>query len=337
MIILILIDIAIIVYIYSKYYKFPENIINTNEKIEDKDSIVIGYINDGGFNNNFDLILAQIIELNIKGYIIIEYSKENIDKYNYIIKQNIDIGSNKINKYEMLVLNFLFSNKMEITKKELEEKLTNTFGSYNAQFNEVGEILNNYLLEQNIIDRVKQKELRRKTKKYIKLSIILILIVIILGAIGILKISLLYISMYILEKIVAILLLYKSSIYTIDGQILKYNIDSYKIKLQDKEFLNSKSTMEEILLKKEFANSIALHINTQAKKAFIDDRMLKDATKISKKTISDILICFIIMILLGVILYGISILLPPGGVFWFFIISAIAIACVVDITLYKKK
>jgi len=326
MIILILIDIAIIVYIYSKYYKFPENIINTNEKIEDKDSIVIGYINDGGFNNNFDLILAQIIELNIKGYIIIEYSKENID-----------IGSNKINKYEMLVLNFLFSNKMEITKKELEEKLTNTFGSYNAQFNEVGEILNNYLLEQNIIDRVKQKELRRKTKKYIKLSIILILIVIILGAIGILKISLLYISMYILEKIVAILLLYKSSIYTIDGQILKYNIDSYKIKLQDKEFLNSKSTMEEILLKKEFANSIALHINTQAKKAFIDDRMLKDATKISKKTISDILICFIIMILLGVILYGISILLPPGGVFWFFIISAIAIACVVDITLYKKK
>lgn len=337
MIILILINIAIIVYIYLKYYKITENLNNSNEKIDDKDSIIIGYINDGGFNNNFDLILSEIIQLNIKGYIIIEYTKENIDKYNYTIKQNIDISSNKINKYEMLLLNFLFSKKMEITKNELEEKLSNTFSSYNTQFNEIEEILNRHLSEQNIIDEVKQKELNKKTKKYIKISIILIILVSILGALGILKNSLLYMSMYILEKIVSSVLLLKASIYTIKGQKLKYNIEKYKIELENQEFLSGKNTMQQIVLEKEFADSIALHINTQAKRAFIDDKMIKDATKVSKKTIINVLIIFTILILIGLIVSKIAILLPKEAVVWVYIILAITIACVADITLYKKK
>lgn len=337
MIILILINIAIIVYIYLKYYKITENLNNSNEKIDDKDSIIIGYINDGGFNNNFDLILSEIIQLNIKGYIIIEYTKENIDKYNYTIKQNIDISSNKINKYEMLLLNFLFSKKMEITKNELEEKLSNTFSSYNTQFNEIEEILNRHLSEQNIIDEVKQKELNKKTKKYIKISIILIILVSILGALGILKNSLLYMSMYILEIIVSSVLLFKASIYTIKGQKIKYNIEKYKIELENQEFLSGKNTMQQIVLKKEFADSIALHINTQAKRAFIDDKMIKDATKVSKKTIINVLIIFTILILIGLIVSKIAILLPKEAVVWVYIILAITIACVADITLYKKK
>lgn len=337
MVILILIDIAVIVYIYLKYYKFPKNINSTTEKIEDKDSIIIGYINDGGFNNNFDLILAQIIELNIKGYITIEYGKENIDKYNYTIKQNIDIGSDKLNKYEMLVMNLLFRNKTEITKTELEEKLSNSFNSYNAQFNEIEEVLNKELLRECIIDEIKQKELAKKTKKYIKISIALILLVIILGAFKILDISLLYMLMYILEKVLISALLLKTSTYTIEGQILKYDIDSYKINLENKEFLNNKNKMDDIVLKKEFANSIALHINTQAKKTFIDDKIIKEATKISKKAIINILIIFVIIILVGLILAKITILLSPAGAVWLFIILAIAIACVADITLYKKK
>lgn len=333
MVILILINIVIIVYIYLKYYKLPKDIENTFENVENKDSIIIGYINDGGFNNNFDLTLAEIIELNIKGYIIIEY----IDKYNYTIKQNIDIGSDKLNKYELLILNFLFPNKMEITKSELEEKINNTFSSYNTQVNEIEKMLNKQLIEENIIDKFKQNELAKKTKKYIKISIILILLVSILTVFKVLGFSLLYMLIYILEKIISSIMLLKANIYTAKGQILKYNIDSYKIKLENKEFLTSKSTMENIVLKKEFANSIALHINTQAKNAFIDDKIIKEATKISIKTVINILIGFIILIILGLIIAIITKLLPKEAIFWVYLILAISVACVADVTLYKKK
>lgn len=337
MVILILINIAIIIYIYLKYYRFPKNINNTTEKVEDIDSIIIGYINDRGFNNNFDLILAEIIELNIKGYIIIEYGKENINKYDYIIKQNITIESDKLNKYEILLLNFLFLKKTEITKDELEEKLKNTFYSYNIQFNEIKEVLNNRLIEQNIIDEVKQKNLTKKTKKYIIISIVLIILLGIVNVIKFSEISLMYMLMYILEKVVSTVLLLKASIYTTKGQILKYNIDKYKIELENKEFLTNKNTMEEIVLNKEFANSIALHIKTQAKKTFVDDKMIKDATKISKQIMFNIFSASVIILLIGLILAKIVLMVSPGAVVWIYIIMVIATACVADVTLYKKK
>lgn len=337
MVILILVNIAIIIYIYLKYYRFPKNINNTTEKVEDIDSIIIGYINDRGFNNNFDLILAEIIELNIKGYIIIEYGKENINKYDYIIKQNITIESDKLNKYEILLLNFLFLKKTEITKDELEEKLKNTFYSYNIQFNEIKEVLNNRLIEQNIIDEVKQKNLTKKTKKYIIISIVLIILLGIVNVIKFSEISLMYMLMYILEKVVSTVLLLKASIYTTKGQILKHNIDKYKIELENKEFLTNKNTMEEIVLNKEFANSIALHIKTQAKKTFVDDKMIKDATKISKQIMFNIFSASVIILLIGLILAKIVLMVSPGAVVWIYIIMVIATACVADVTLYKKK
>src|SRR5574344_274930 len=109
MLIFILINIITILYICLKYYK--SNQIILDENIKNKDSIIIGYINDNSFNNDFDLILAEIIELNIKGYITIEYIEDNFDKYNYNIKQNIPTWSDNLNRYEMLTLNFLFQNK----------------------------------------------------------------------------------------------------------------------------------------------------------------------------------------------------------------------------------
>lgn len=337
MILLILINIAIIIYIFLQYYKFPKNINELNEKIEDIDSIIIGYIKDRGFNNNFDLILAEIIDLNIKDYIKIEYNKEDIDKYNYTIKQNVDIGSKKLNKYEMLTLNFLFSNNMEITKIELEEKLNDTFRLYNIQFNQIKEVLNNQLIEENIIDEVKQKKLAKQTKKYIKISIILIFLIGIINIFQDTEFALLYMSIYILEKVVSSVLLLKASVYTNTGQNLKYNIDNYKIKLENEEFLTNKNTMEEIVLKKEFANSIALHINTEAKKAFIDNQMTRNASNISKTTMINILIGALIILLLIIILSIIVLLVPTGVTVWLYIIFIIATACVADITLSKKK
>lgn len=337
MLILILINIVIIIYLYFKYYKFPKSINNIQEDLNNIDPIIIGYINDRGFDNSFDLVLSEIIELNIKGYIIIEYNKENIDKYNYIIKQNIDTGFNKLNKYELAVMNFLFSNKTEITKNELEEKLENTFSSYNIRFVEIEKILNEDLIRKKIIDKNKQNELHENTKKYIKISIILVLLIIILRIIGIIKFSLLYILIYILEKVVSSVLLLEASIYTIKGQILKYNIDRYKIKLENKEFLSDKNKIENIVKNKEFATSIALHINTQAKQAFIEDKMIKQARKVSKKVMINILSATTIILLIGIIIAKTISLLSPGFIVWIYIIMAIAVACVADITLYKKK
>lgn len=331
MVILILINIVIIAYVYSKYYKLPKDIGTTNEKVEDKDSIIIGYINDQGLNNNYDLLLSEIIELNIKGYIKIQYDKEGADKYNYIIKQNIDMGSDDINKYEILVLSFLFAKGPEITKLELEQKLKNTFNSYNVQYNEIKEVLNKEIIYQGIINENKQKNLTNEIKKYIKLSIITVIIVLLLGIINIIDISLLYMSMYILEKVIIGLFISKSSIYTKDGQILKYNIDSYKISLENKEFLIPNSKMEDIVLNKEFANSLALHINTEAKRAFIDDIMSENAMKHSKKTLFNVIIIGVILTLLGIIIFKITSILSVPGFFWIYLILTIAGACVFDI------
>ena len=251
--------------------------------------------------------------------------------------QNIDINSDKLNKYEMLILNFLFHNKMEITKNELEEKLSNTFSSYNIQVNEIEGLINKQLIEENVIDKVKQSKLTKEAKTYIKASIVLILLVSILIGFRILENSPLYMLIYFLEKVISSVMLLKANIYTNKGQILKYNIDSYKIKLKNQEFLTNKNTMEDIVLKKDFANSIALHINTGAKNAFIDNKITKEAIKISMKTIINILIIFAILILVGLIIAIITNLLPKGAIFWVYLIFAISVACVADVTLYKKK
>lgn len=335
MIILVLINIIFIVCVYLKYYKFPKDIDVDN--IENEESIVIGYVNDLNFNNNFDLILAEIIQLNIKGYIRINYNKDSIQKYDYIISQNVDIASAKLSKYELMTLNFLFSNKLELTKQELEEKLNNIYRLYNIQFNEVEKVLNKKIIEENIIDEKKQKRLNKTTKWCIKISILLVLIISILNAIGIVAFSRIYILLYIFEKIALCMLISKANAYTDKGKILKYNIEKYKIQLQEKEFLIEKNTMQDIVLNKEFADSIALHINTQAKEAFIDNKISKDTNKMYKKTIIIVLAIIISFFLAILIISRIMMVLPKGVIIWIYIIMAISTACVADITLAYKK
>lgn len=334
MIILILINILLILYVYKKYYQFSIN--NTTRKIEEEDAITLGYIQDNGIDNNVDLILAEMIELNIKKYIIMEYSKESLDKYNYTIKLNISRNSTELENYELLIIDFLFSNKIEITKKELEEKLRNTFELYNIQFNEMNKILNNKLIKQGFIDVEKQNEIAKVSKNYKKISTILIIILCIMKILFI-PIPLLYILIYILETLLVGILMFKASNYTNEGQSFKSKIEKYKNSLKNKEFLTNNTTMEEIVLDKEFANSIALHINTQAKEILIDNSIVKNAIKISKRTAILIFMSFVALILLGIIIATITILLPKGAVFWLYLIIVLIIAGIADVTLTKKK
>ena len=332
MLILIFINIFIIVWIYSKYYNYSQNENIKKNEIENMEPIITGCINDKGLNNNFDLILAEIINLNIKGYIKIEYDRNDINAYDYTIKQNIDMNSNDIKKYEIILLNFLFSKKMEITKKELEEKLINTFNSYNVQYNDLQEVLQKELIKENIIDENKKKELQKTSKIYKKESIILIILLLIIKLFIFKNISSLSILIYIAEKIISNILIIKASNYTEKGEKLKKYINEYKNELSTKEFLIDKKTMNEIIFEKEFANSLALHINTQAKRVFIDDQISKNATKNAKKVTLKFIILLIIFIFIGIILQYATKSMTKDGIVWLYIMLTIIVAFSADIT-----
>lgn len=336
MLILIFINIVVIVWVYLKYYyNLPkiENITKEEtEKIEEMDSIIIGCINDRGFNNNFDLILSEIINLNIKGYLKIEYDRDDINAYNYTIKHDFDMDTDNIKKYELIILNFLFSDKMEITKSELEQKLINTFNSYNVQYNELQKVLENEFIKQHIIDEYKDEELKKVSKIYQRVSMLLIIIVLIIKIFIFTEISSLSILIYIFEKIISNMLIIKASNYTEKGEMLRKSIIEYKNKIKDKEFLVGKNTMNQVILEKEFANSIALHINTQAKNIFMDDKITKNATKKLGKITFKSVIVLIIIIAIGIILAKITKSITKDGILWLYMMLAILVAFAADIT-----
>ena len=93
--------------------------------------------------------------------------------------------------------------------------------------------------------------------------------------------------------------------------------------------------MKDIVQNKEFANSLALHIKTQARKVFIDDTMLKNATKLSKGAMIKVLIASIVLLLITIVVAPIIMSLSPGTIVWVYIIVTIIAACVADITLSK--
>ena len=245
MLILIFINIIIIGYIYLKYYNIPKNVEKTKEEIEKMDPIIIGYIYDRGLSNNFDLMLAEIIDLNIKGYLEIEY---DINSNNYIIKQKFDIETDNVKKYELIILNFLFSEKTEISKKDLEEKLINTFNTYNVQYNSLKEVLQEELEKQFVIDKDKIDELNKISKIYKRTSIILIIMIFILKTFIFKQISLIYIAIYVLEKMIANILLLNASNYTDKGEILRNDIINYKTEIENQEYLIDKKTVSKIML-----------------------------------------------------------------------------------------
>lgn len=332
MLILIFINIVIIVWIYLKYYNLPKKENTTKEKIEEIDPIIIGCINDRGFNNNFDLLLSEIVNLNIKGYIKIEYDREDINAYNYTIKQNFDMEVDDIKKYELIILNFIFSDKMEISKSELEEQLINTFNSYNVQYNDLQEVLQKELIKQYIIDEYKNRELKKVYKIYKRVSMLSIIILLMLKTFLFTKISLLSVLIYTLEKVISNLLLLKASNYTDKGEMLRNDIIAYKTEIEKQEFLVDEKTMNQIIIDKRFANSIALHINTQAKKIFIDDKMLQNATKNSKRVTFKIIIVLSVIVLIGIILQKVTKSITKDGIIWLYIMLAIIIAFSADVT-----
>lgn len=339
MLIILLINIVIIIWIYLRYYHFPEDIINTKEEVKDIDPIVMGFINDREFSNNYDLILSEIINLNIKKHIIIEYDKKDISKYNYTIKQNLYMEKENIEKYELILLDFLFSQKSEISRSEFEQKIKDSFNTYNIQYNQLQKVLEEKLIKENIIDIEKKKELEKITKTHKNISVTVLSILIILKIFVNININLASLLIFVFEILISRLLILKASNYTYKGEIIRNNIFRYKNEIRNKEFLINKKEMNNILLEKEFADSIALHINTDAKESFINN-IFKNTKNSVKKTFLKLFIITIIIILIAIILKKLTILLDRDGIVLLYSILAIIIASSADIVYalgkYKK-
>ncbi len=332
MVIILLLNLIIIIYIYLKYYHFDKNIKFTKEKIEELSPAIIGYVNNKGIENNYDLILSEILDLNVKGYLTIEYVKEDISEYNYIIKQNLDKDIGKLEKYEIIVMNFLFEKSTQITRKELEEKSEITFKTYNTQYNELGEVIKEKLIEQNFIEEERNEKIKKFTKWYIRISLILIIIFFIIKVLIYPEKSIIYIQIYILEKIISTIMLLFINPYTDKGIALKNGINEYRKQLENEEYLVDNKKMKEIIYEKKFINSVALHIETQAKKELINEQMIKNAKTIAQKIVIKIIIIAFIFVSICAILLKISQKMSIVAFFWIYIIMAIIVAGVVDAT-----
>lgn len=330
MLIIVLINIAIIICIYLRHYHFLDEIINTEEKVDEIDPILMGFIHDRGLCNNYDLILAEIVNLNIKKYIIIEYDKNDISKYNYTIKQNYYMENHNIEKYDLIILDFLFSQKSEISRSEFENKIIDTFGSYNVQYNQLQKVLQEKLFEQSIIDTIKKKTLNKLLKIYKRISITIATLLLSLKIFVNVEIPTLLLLIYILEILVSIILLLKASNYTDKGEIIRNNIVKYKSILENKEFLVNKKEMNEILLEREFANSIALHINSDAKESFISG-ILKNTMSSRKNIFFKLSIIIFAIILFTIILQKVTLALNKDGIILLYSFLALIIASSADI------
>lgn len=344
MIVLILFNIGIILWIYFNFYKEDKELEILDENIEDIEPLEMGYINDRKLSNNFDLILAEIINLNIKGYLDIEYNGDKTYNDDYIIKQRFDNPNNNISNYELLILKFLFSKKTEISKDELE-KMIERFDSYDIRFNELEEGIENKLIKENVISKSKKEKIQNIKKVYKRISLILIIILLILKIANsqimssnyivmyiLQTISLNYIIIYILETIITYILILKADYYTNKGKNLKRQIINYKKQILNKEFLTDNKSMAEIVNEKEFANSLALHINTVAKDTFVYNKITDNIASKSKKVLLKVISVFLVILVTFFLLRETMVTVDATGKLLIFVTLIIIIAAWADIT-----
>ena len=344
MLVLILFNIGIILWIYFNFYKENKELETYDENIRNIEPLEMGYINDRRLSNNFDLILAEIINLNIKGYLDIEYNEDKTYNDDYIIKQRFDTPTNNINNYELLILKFLFSKKTEISKNELE-KMIECFDSYDIQFNELEDGIENKLITENVISKSKKEKIQNIKKVYKRISFLLIIILLILNITNSRAISSNYIMMYalqtisssyiiiyILEIIITYILILKADFYTNKGKNLKSQIINYKKEILNKEFLIDNKSMAEIVNEKEFANSLALHINTVAKDTFVYNKITDNMARKSKKVLLKVISVFLVILVAFLLLRKAILTADSTGKFFIFVTLIIIIAAWADIT-----
>lgn len=280
MIYIVVINIILIAWLYIKYI-YTHNVYESkNEELENLDSALIGYIeNEDG--NSIDWMLSEILELNRKEYIEIEYQREDIDKYEYIMRKKSEKDISKLKKYELTVYRLLFSEKDEITIGELEEKILknlNTEKDVNVKSLSIKNEIEEELINQNIIDNSAKKIFNLIKKLYILETLVIMIFLrdMILG----------YEIILLIQNIIMVYIFFKGRPFTNKGKQLYSVVKKYKKELEYNDILKEKKIIHNIVLEKDYANSIALHIMSEAKKEFINDEIIE---KNIKNTISSMM------------------------------------------------
>ena len=267
MIYLIIFNILLIIFLYIKYFHIPHEINNIQEIIENLDSALIGYINDEN-GNPVDWILAEILELNRKKYITIDYVKTGIDKYYYIIKKNKEKDIKDLEKYELTAYRLLFDYCDEVTMDELEEGiLRNIIKARDAY-------VKGFSIKNEIEEKLEELEmLNSKTKKKLKIAEGTYIAITIMLAFVIKNIETTLGIIFLIETLIIFYMLRKARGFTTLGRMVQKTVQQYKEKLADNDLLKDKKIVHNIVLEKEYANATALHIMTDAKKEFINDEL----------------------------------------------------------------
>ena len=272
--IVMIINVILTIWLYKKYIHIPKIQNNQVQEMENLDSALIGYIeNEDG--NSIDWILAEILELDRKGYIKIEYQRKDIDKYEYIIKKIENKDLTKLKKYELSVYRLLFGDQnIVITLNELEEKILKSVEvekDVDLKSLYIRNEIEEELINLNIIDATAKRNI--KNIRNINMLITLIIVIFIKD------INITHEIIILLQSIIVLYIISKAKTFTAKGKKLYIQIKEYKKTLEDNKILKEKKIIHNVILEKDFINSIALHIMTKAKKEFINDEIIEKKVK----------------------------------------------------------
>ena len=283
MLVLIILNILFILWIFVKYVNIPKGRPNDYEELKKLDSALIGYI-DNKWGNALDWTIAEVLELNRKGYITINY--EDDDKKNlhgYVIKK---LKENILNlkTYEANVYRILFEKSDIITMAELEERL-----KYEQELANVVNV-KSMSIRNEIEDEAIKLELVNKTSERIigvlkRLYPIVVIIALILLKDG----NIFTTTAFLIESIISLYLMSNANSLTAKGKQVKSKINNYVIYLMDNKLLQSTNIVDYILVEKDYINSIALHIDSEARMELIAEELVENSRQRNLERIGDII------------------------------------------------
>jgi len=267
MIYLIILNFILIIWLYIKYIHIPHKANNLNEIIDKLDPALIGYI-DNENGNPIDWILAEVMELNRKKYITIEQIRIGVDKYYYKIRKNKEKDITELEKYELTAYRLLFDFCDEVTMEELEVGIKQNIIKARDAF------VKGFSIRNEIEEKLEELEMfGPKIKKHLKIFGNLYSLITILIASLIKNIEISMVAVFLIQTLIIFLILKKSRGLTVFGRMVSKVVKQYKAQLEDNDLLKTKKLAHNIVLEKEYANAVALHIMNNAEEEFINDEL----------------------------------------------------------------
>ena len=255
------------------------------------DAALIGYI-ENKWGNSVDWIFSEVLELNRKGYILIEYQIKEGEQFDYTIKKLGGKSISKLKNYELTTYRILFENSDQITKKELEEKLKATFEreeNINIKSFSIRNEIIEELIKKGIIDANSQKFLTILKRIYMVACIMILIIFKELNA--------LQMAIFLVETFITLYICTKGRTFTAQGKNLKAKIEDYQEYLANNKLLSQNEILDFMLQEKDYINSIALHIDSNARNGFIDTEIIDGSAKNLNSLVLNILFIALLFVL----------------------------------------